>query len=216
MLGLMIHTLRVGNGKSCCSGHIPRFTDVGRSGAATVKTDWWWDTCAWHCRHTTFVILTGNESTRSRRGESAAFCFLRRIASSPNCWSVAADKTSDRYGSLSVCSESPRATADEDTQREVQVRANLFARPSISSFLIRIVEKSAAGGRLYGHHYPTSPYSLVLYSLVPQHMAALLRHPIWGVFQMAVPRRATSLLAAACRIVSEMKTNICIRRRCGV
>lgn len=72
----------------------------------------------------------------------------------------------------------PTATADEDAQREVQVRANLFARPGTSSFLIRIVEKSAAGGRLYGHHHPTSPYSLVLHSLAPQHMAVLLLLPI--------------------------------------
>lgn len=120
-------------------------------------------------------------------------CFLWLIALSPYCWSVVADKTSDRYGSLSVCAALPTATADEDAQREVQVRASLFARRSISGFLIRLAEKSAAGGRLYGHHRPTSPYSLVLHSLAPQHMAVLLLLPIWGVFQMAVPCWATSL-----------------------
>lgn len=141
------------------------------------------------------------------------FCFLWFKAFSPpvcnNCWSVAADKTSDRYGSLSVCSVLPRATADEDAQREVQVRANLFARPSISSFLIRIVEKSAAGGRLYGHHYPTSPFSLVFHSLAPQHMAMLLLLPIWGVFSNGCPSLSHKPLAVACLIVSKMKINIC-------
>lgn len=36
MLGLMTHTLRVGNGKSCGSGQIPRLADVVRSAAATM------------------------------------------------------------------------------------------------------------------------------------------------------------------------------------
>lgn len=120
-------------------------------------------------------------------------CFLWFIASSPNCWSVVADKTSDKYGNLSVYSVLPTATADEDAQREVQVRASLFACRSVSGFLIRLVEISAAGGRLYGHHHTTSPYSLVLHSLAPQHMAVLLLRPIWGVFQTAVPCWATSL-----------------------
>lgn len=141
------------------------------------------------------VILTWNNSlgyTWSLYKETEA---LYSVVHSfvPNCWSVVADKASDRYGSLRVCSVLPRATDDEDAQREVRVRDNLFARRSISSFLIRIVEKSAAGGRLYGHHHPTSPYSLVLHSLASQHMAVLLLLPIWGVFQMAVPCRAKSL-----------------------
>lgn len=150
--------------------------------------------CIMPDEYDTFVLLMWNNSLDNTKcARRQRFAFLCFIALSHNCWSAVADKTSDRYGSLNVGSVLPTATADEDSQREVQVRANLFAHPSISSFLIRIVEKSAARGRLYGHHHPTSPYSLVLHSLAPQHMAVLLLLPIWGVFEMAVPCRATSL-----------------------
>lgn len=106
----------------------------------------------------------------------------------------------------------PRATADEDAQREVQVRANLFACPSISSFLIRIVEKSAAGGRLYGHHYTTSPHSLVLYSLAPQHMACVATDSHLRCVSNGCPLPSHKPLAVAFLRVSEMKINIWIRR----
>lgn len=141
--------------------------------------------CIMHDAKAIFVILTSNNSPGNTWSLHIETEVLFSVVYSffSNCWSVVADKTSDGYGSLSVCSVLPRATADEDTQREVQVRANLFARPSISGFLIRIVEKSAAGGRLYGHHYPTSPYSLVLYSLAPQHMAVLLLLPFEVCFK---------------------------------
>lgn len=132
------------------------------------------------------------------------FCFIQFLALS-NCWSGVAEKTSDRYSSLSVCSAPPAAAADKDTQREVQVRASHFARLSIAGFLIRRAEQSAAGGRLYGHRNPTSPYSLALHSLAPQHMAVLLLLPIWGVIQMTAPCRATSMW--------ESPVSLCLRWR---
>lgn len=176
----MIHKLWDRNGKSCCSGQVLSFTDIARSGAAVLKamndneTTTWTSqaepskhNACWMWHYLLFWLKITAWTRHEACTQRLKLCFLWFIPVSPNCWSVVADKTSDRYGSLSVCSVLPRATADEDAQREVQVRANLFARPSISSFLIRIVEKSTAGGRLYGHHHPTSPYSLVLHSLAP-------------------------------------------------
>ena len=40
--------------------------------------------------------------THEARTQRPKLCFLRLVALSPNCWSVVADKTSDRYGSLSA------------------------------------------------------------------------------------------------------------------
>lgn len=140
--------------------------------------------------------------------ERLKLCFPLFVALSPNCWSALADKTSDRYGSLSVCSVLPTATADEEAQREVQVRCSLFARPSITGFLIRLVEESAAGGRLYGHHHPTHP--LLISTSQPSATAygsvATASH--LRCVSNGCPLPSHKPLAVDCLIVSEIKINI--------
>lgn len=202
MLGLMIHTLCVSNGKSCCLGQIISFTDVVSSDAATINATncarvelmskfvrllrlpahtrivkqlptWQNPPCLMHDEYDKTDIWTWNKTLGSIRKLQDTDTFLQVIALAPNCCSVVVDKIGDRNGSYCVCTVLPWATADGGAQREVQVKDNLFACPSISSFLIRIVEKSTAGGKLYDHHSPTSPNSLVLHSLVQKHMATL-------------------------------------------
>lgn len=173
----MTHALWDRNGKSWCSGQVLRFPDVAQSGAAVLKATNMVNQipgdrrqspqCVMPAEYGVLYLLTCNNSldnTQSRHMETKALLsvvhsFITQLLIS------CCRQTSDIYGSLSVGSVLPRATADEDAQREVQVRANLFACPSISSFLIRIVQKSTAGGRLYGHQHPTFPYSLALPSL---------------------------------------------------
>lgn len=137
-------------------------------------------------------------TTHEARSQRTKLCFLWFIALFPNCWSVVAVRTSDRFGSLSVCSVLPTAPADEDPQWEVQVRATLFSQHSNSGLLIRVVWKSAAGSRLYGRPQPTSPYSLELHCLVPQHMAVSYCFPFEVCFKwlsLAEPQAFSSALS---------------------
>lgn len=211
MLGLMIHALWVRSGKSD-SGQFLRCSELLR--ACDFKIDG--RGCdkhletpgrtlsTWMTYMLSWLRIKAARQTHEVPSSRLNFCFIRFLALS-NCWSVVTEKTSDRSGSLSVCTVLPAAAADKDTQREAQVRASHFARLSITGFLIRRVEQSAAGGRLYGHRNPTSPYSLALHSLAPQHMAVLPLLPIWGVIQMTAPCWATSLW--------ESPVSLCLRWR---
>lgn len=142
--------------------------------------------------------------------------FLWVIALAPNCWSVVVDKSSDRNGGYCVCTVLPWATADGDAQREVQVKDNLFACPSISSFLIRIVVKSTAGGRLYDHHSPTSPNSLVLHSLVQKPYGVVVTDSHLRCVSNGRLLLSHDSVASAVLIVSGMKGNICLNWSCGI